>query len=774
MFNGTNNPADAVSTNNLMLKSVAVTGDVYGGTFEAKVTQHFTNPSSASVEVIYTFPLPPDATLLRVDVQMEGKRLSGKIVAKAEANATYEETLSGGDAAILLERAHDGNYVLSLGNLAPGENCSVEISYAHMLAFEQDSLRIRIPTVIAPRYGDPHSSGRLLPHQVPTTDLLAEYEFALELRLHGQLAKSRVASPSHPISIDPTGHASSNITNVTLGSRSLLDRDFVLVIDQLQSDSLVTLSPDMSQSENYALIASFRPSVKQANELPVAIKILVDCSGSMKGDSIQATKNALHAVLSTFEENDKFSLSRFGSTIEHRSRALWSVKKRTIASAAQWVDNLQADMGGTNIEDALDSTCKLGGSKNQLCDILLITDGSIYAIDEVLEIAKSSNHRIFIVAIGSSPEGNFLTQLSQATGGSCEFVASAERAESAIARMFSRIRATKISDLSVTWPGPVKPVWVSNIGTSVFSGDTTHIYAWVKKAEIDQVRGKELRLFGKLGEDGEQTELARVTLGIDEQTDAPNTNFAISKFVAIECIAQSCDRSQKDSLALDYQLVTEGTSLVIINHRSETDKATEMPALHVVQQMMPAGHSGFGSIQFSLSEAESVHSLNISCPSVLRNPKPNRDTSDTTHSQQLEIPAFLRRRSDAENTIDPSLKKLQPTGSDVTDRIYWARKLPSGDYHYAFIVEDRDLGLYTVWFFTNKLTTRPGTNRAEVLDYKDFPDKDTAEQYLATNEFQKITEQTRPTSMPNPPTRLKRKSIALRKFLATFDQDGGN
>lgn len=764
MFNASNNPADAAATNNLMLKSVGVSGDVYGGIFEAKVTQHFTNPSSTSIEVIYTFPLPLDATLLHVDVLMEGKRLSGMIVAKSEANVAYEDTLSEGDAAIMLERTHDGNYVISLGNLAPGENCSVEISYAQMLAFEQDSLRIRIPTVVAPRYGDPLNDSQLLPHQVPTTDLLAEYEFTLELHLHGQLANSRVASPSHPISIKPPGNVGPNITTVKLGSRSSLDRDFALVIDQLQSNSLITLSPDMNQSENYALIVSFRPSVKETTKLPVALKILVDCSGSMEGDSIQATKNALHDVLSAFEENDKFSLSRFGTAVEHRSRSLWSVKKRTITAAAQWIDQLQADMGGTNIEDALDSTCKLVGGKIQVCDILLITDGSIYAIDKVLEIARASNHRVFIVAIGSSPEGNFLTQLSQATGGTCEFVASAERAESSISRMFSRIRATKITDLYVTWPEHVKAAWISNMDTGVFSDDTKHIYAWVPKEAIDQARGKELCLFGNLGEDGEQTELARVSLELNDQTNVPSEDFAISRLVAAECISQSCDEHQKKSLALEYQLVTERTSLLIVNQRLETGKAKEMPTLHVVQQMMPAGHSGFGTIQYSLSRFDSVDSINLNVPSVLRNPSSSRSSDLNRSEVNLDIPSFLRRSSDRDSAIDHLSDTIHSTEAGVVDRVYWVRKLASGDYHYAFIEENRHFGSYTIWFFTNKRNPGSGPDSTAVLDYKDFPDQDTAERYLATTEFQKITGQT-PPSMPKPPIRLNRKNIALKRLL---------
>ena len=754
MFNASKSLAKATSTNDLMLKSVAVDGDVYGGIFEAKVTQQFTNPTTESVEVIYTFPLPIDATLLRVDVLMGEKRLSGKIVAKSEANITYEEILSEGDAAILLERAHDGNYVISLGNLAPGEECCVEISYAHMLAFEQDSLRIRIPTVIAPRYGDPHNDGKLLPHQVLATNLLAEYEFALELRLRGQLANSRVASPSHLIRIGPAGYAGLAVATVNLGSRALLDRDFILVIDQLQSNSIVTLSPDMNQHDNYALISSFRPSIVRSTELPIALKILVDCSGSMEGDSIQATKNALHEVLSSFEEDDKFSLSRFGTTVEHRSRALWSTKKRTMTSAAQWVDDLQADMGGTNIEEALESTFRLTSSKRQPCDVLLITDGSIYAIDETLEIARDASHRIFIVAIGSSPEGNFLTQLSQVTGGACEFVGSGERAASAITRMFSRIRATKIHNLSVTWPEPVQPAWVSNIVTSVFSGDTTHLYAWLSKEEIAQARGKELRLVGNVGEDGEQKEFARVRLEIDDQEDSANKNFAVSRFVAAQCITQSCDQDQKESLALDYQLVTNRTSLIMINQRSEADKATKMPGLKVVHQMMPAGQSGFGSVQFSISDLDSTVTYDSRVPSVLRNPKISHQSTHSKSIDSVDIPSFLRKDVGVDKRSRLTNFLNQSSVLDVAGKIYWVRTLDTASYHYAVIEENSLSGLFLIWFFILKRKNWSWREEALVFDNIEFPDEETARVYLVSKDFREIKEGT-PPGMRKVPNHLR-------------------
>lgn len=107
----------------------------------------------------------------------------------------------GGNAAIMLEKNRDHSYSLDLGSLAPAEDCLITLRYAQILQFEQRGLRLLIPTVIAPRFGDPVRDGGLSPHQAPAHELIAEYPFDLQLDLHGDLANARVLSPSHPISI---------------------------------------------------------------------------------------------------------------------------------------------------------------------------------------------------------------------------------------------------------------------------------------------------------------------------------------------------------------------------------------------------------------------------------------------------------------------------------------------------------------------------------------------------------------------------------------------
>ncbi|MEN9588962.1 MAG: hypothetical protein RLZZ481_748, partial [Pseudomonadota bacterium] len=47
----------------LILKDVAITGELRGAMFEAHVRQTFSNPTKTHAEVVYSFPLPWGATL---------------------------------------------------------------------------------------------------------------------------------------------------------------------------------------------------------------------------------------------------------------------------------------------------------------------------------------------------------------------------------------------------------------------------------------------------------------------------------------------------------------------------------------------------------------------------------------------------------------------------------------------------------------------------------------------------------------------------------------
>jgi Ca-activated chloride channel family protein len=434
----------------VLLKGVKVNGDLRGLIFEATVEQRFFNPTDTNIEVVYTFPLPWGAVLLGVDVLLGDRRLSGAVVEKKQAEARYEEALSEGNAAIMLEKNHDLSYSLNLGNLAAHEDCVITLRYAQTLQFEQRGLRVLVPTVIAPRYGDAVADGGMQPHQSTDHSLVADYSFDIELRLHGTLAHVRVLSPSHPIGFAHSRTDAGGTLTVSLGRRGLLDRDFVLVVDQLTQDSDAVMASDCVEADAVVILASFCPRISAKGPSNVAVKVLVDCSGSMAGDSIEAAKRALQAAVRQFGEGDRFSLSRFGDTVVHRSRGLWASTDATKLAAQRWVKDLNADLGGTEMEGALSSTFAL--AQTVASDVLVVTDGEIHAIDKTIESARAAGHRLFVVGIGSSPSESHLRRLADATGGACDFVAPGEAVEPAVLRMFARLRSPRMPEVKLVWP----------------------------------------------------------------------------------------------------------------------------------------------------------------------------------------------------------------------------------------------------------------------------------------------------------------------------------
>lgn len=589
----------------LLLEGVKVQGRVVGRMLDMKMEQRFRNSEDVNVEVVYTFPLPWQAVLLGVEVDLNGKTLKAKVKPKSKARAKYEEAVSEGDSAIMVSVNPDRSYTMELGNLMAHEACVVRLHYFQVLKPENGSLRLMLPTTLAPRYGSAVRDARYEPHAVPEVSATVEYPFDIRLDIEGELVHAKIGSPSHLVSIRtlPTvGIKPSFTTQVQLGSKAWLDRDFVLVFDELNHESIGLAAWDRMDAGLGVVMCSFTPKPSTDQNLPVTMKVLVDCSGSMAGDSIDAARNALQAILSSLRQGDRFSLSRFGNHVEHRTKALWKFATPSVAAAQRWAARLQADMGGTEMNAAILSTLALPGSLKN--DVLLITDGEIHAIDEVVEAAVQSGHRFFVVGIGSSVAEGLLRRLAHETGGSCEFVLAGEHVQSAVGRLYRRMRSPKVLDARVAWPTPDEVHTSSVLPKSIFGGDDVTVFARVKANRAETLTGN-VKLFARV--EGVEQEVCIAELTPAFIADEENTlarlaaNHRYSQLMHGEEDAPAVLKKQLPALAEKYQLVTEDTSLILVQERHDDEKAVEMPALRTVRSMFAAGHAGHGTVTGSLA-----------------------------------------------------------------------------------------------------------------------------------------------------------------------------
>ncbi|MCE7902189.1 MAG: VWA domain-containing protein [Gammaproteobacteria bacterium PRO9] len=416
-------------------RGVSARGRLTGLLFELTVEQTFENTGRRNIEAVYTFPVPHRAVLLGLDLEIGERKLSGVAVRNRIASTRYEEAIDEGNSAALLEQAGDGLYTLSLGNLLAGERAVIRYRYAELLDRHDDHVRLCVPTVIAPRYGDAAVHG-VQPHQVPGVDLLASYPFSLTIDVLGDQASAALSSPTHRISVSSIDGGK----RVVLGSGAVLDRDFIL---QLTGAVTASASVTARDGDAYVSLVSLDPQLREEAQRSLCLKLVVDCSGSMGGDSIAQARRALLAVLGRLTPEDAVSLTRFGSTVEHLAapgadvpgepaRSLLSrVRAKATAQAegamalaspatVEWlrhaVRHMDADLGGTELQAALQSAMAIPAATPGVQDLLLITDGEVWAVSQVVEEAARAGHRLFVVAVGATPAESLARELSEKTG----------------------------------------------------------------------------------------------------------------------------------------------------------------------------------------------------------------------------------------------------------------------------------------------------------------------------------------------------------------------
>src|SRR5207249_3294892 len=127
---------------------IVVTGIVA----RASVRQEFTNPSAAWAEGLYVFPVPEDAAVDHLRMQVGDRVIEGIIQERSTAKAQYEQAKQEGKRASLVEQERPNVFTTSVANIAPGAAIAVEIEYQQTVRYDAGQFHLRFPMVVGPRY----------------------------------------------------------------------------------------------------------------------------------------------------------------------------------------------------------------------------------------------------------------------------------------------------------------------------------------------------------------------------------------------------------------------------------------------------------------------------------------------------------------------------------------------------------------------------------------------------------------------------------------------
>jgi Ca-activated chloride channel family protein len=545
---------------------------------EVSVTQTYRNEEDTNIEATYTFPLPVDAVLLSLDVALGGRRLQGVVVEKSQAEERYEEAIEEGDAAVLLENPEPGLYTMNVGNLLAGETAIITVRYALLHRWNGDRLRFHVPSTIAPRYG----KSPLAPHQAPEHSLSVENHFSIDIEVTGALRNAQFDCPTHALRFS---REKDEVRLSLAQERAAMDRDLVLNIRTPDAERNVVMTGQ--DGEGMAAIASFLPFFPGLRKpATLDLVIVVDCSGSMAGDSIDQAKLALDGILGRLQAGDSLNLIAFGSDTNTLSPAMLPCTPANLEVARHFAGTLDANLGGTEIEAALLAAGKLSRGDSRP-DIFLITDGEVGDWQPVAARAREAGIRIFTFGVGSAVSEAFVRKLASATGGECELVTPNEGMADRVVRHFERMRAPRAKRAEIRWPEGATDMHPARLG-SVFEGDTVTASA---RFERLPARGEiVLEIEFADGSVGRQT---LPLPDIDQQLD--NSGISTVARVAAAARTEAQDDAAALATALRYQLVGPFTDCLVVAERAEDEKSVGLPQLRKVPQTMAAGWGGLGT-----------------------------------------------------------------------------------------------------------------------------------------------------------------------------------
>lgn len=600
------------------LRGVEVDTEIAGPLACTRIAQTYKNDRRVPIEAIYAFPLPLNATLLGLEIEIGGQKIAGRVQAKKQAEDRYEKAVVEGDGAFLLRQLNEGQYQMALGNLKPGEACRIELRYAEFLPAVGQRLRYRLPTVIAPKYGDSTDAG-IDPTEATTTDLLAEYPLHGRITLKGDFARGEIESPTHPLIIERGGA----VTTVTLAKGAFLDRDWVVALERNAPAPLeVWSAPD---GEQHALLAHVHlPNDSDQKSAARRLAVLVDCSGSMNGSSMAQVRKALRSILELLTECDTLTLVRFGSKVDVLTPEPVAVTEQARKELFKLASRMEADLGGTEILQGLNATLKVATSG---ADILLITDGGADVADDELRAIAQAGHRIFTVGVGTAVAEKLVRRLAEHSGGACELVTPNEEMEIVIVNQFLRMARPAVP-LSIDWGSANE--WCTP-SPSAYIGESSSLLALAKTLPDNRQR-----VVGMTTQEDE-------TCFVTQTTAIPATDLlaeALPRMLAQRRLA-GLTAEEALALALRYQLMTGQTAMVAVHVRVDGEKVEDLPERIDVPQMMAAGWGGTGPV-CGVSTGGASQGVGGLC--FLRM-SPSRAIPGAVEqpSDRYEIPAFLRR-----------------------------------------------------------------------------------------------------------------------------------
>ncbi|XP_061687265.1 inter-alpha-trypsin inhibitor heavy chain H3-like isoform X2 [Syngnathoides biaculeatus] len=377
---------------------------------------------------------------------------------------------------------------------------------------------------------------------------------------------------------------------------TLLDGDFIINYDVNRATSLGDI-----QIINGYFVHFFAPP--NLARVPTNVVFVIDRSGSMWGNKIRQTREAMLAILEDLKEEDYFAIILFDDQIDCWKETMTKATKENLSEAQEYIKSL-SDRGGTNINDAL-----LRGVRMLLTDkaekriparsvdmIILLTDGmpnysetNPKKIQANMHAANSGNMSLFSLGFGNDVDYGFLNVLSQENKGLARRIFEGSDATLQLKGFYDEVSSPLLSEVNLRYPDNAVESLTTNHFSQLFNGSEIVVAGRLMDNKLDNF------LVEVVGQGFEEDfQVQSQTSALDWGTIYPEEEYIFGDFTerlwAYLTIQQLLEKSKSGTMdeksnataralemSLQYNFVTPLTSMVVT--KPETEDKTDSPLI---------------------------------------------------------------------------------------------------------------------------------------------------------------------------------------------------
>jgi hypothetical protein len=410
--------------------------------------------------------------------------VKGILKEKEEARNTYDDAIASGHGAYLLEQTKDELFTASIGNLPPGKEVIVWLTYVMELDFN-DAGQLRL----------------LLPEQKFAPDGINSPTFPASSTADASANESRVPSG---LTMDVSFHMSSPISQIICeshpdvvtseiiagdprrGSLRMPTTAKPLIVDleilvQLENASKLSAIVQKNEKGERCAMVSFFPRLMDV-DAQGEVLFLVDRSGSMQGSKMKRTVDTMQIFLRSLSPGVRFNIVSFGSTFSTLFPESKDYDEQTLAAATKLVATMSANMGGTEILAPLRSIFKKAADPKYPRQLFILTDGEVSDPSSCIRECRiaADSTRVFCFGIGSGASKQLVEGMAKAANGDFEMIGDNDRIDDKVLKQLGKALSPAITNIKIAWPEGSVERSAPFRQIPVFAGGRVTSFAWLK------------------------------------------------------------------------------------------------------------------------------------------------------------------------------------------------------------------------------------------------------------------------------------------------------